>query len=299
MFASEDAIVRVAVLGVSGMLGSAAFHILSERLPGQVCGTARSSAILRAFQPEAAENIAVGLDVQDFDALAGFLRETRPTVIVNCIGVVKQLATAEDPLTAIPINSLLPHRLARLADLIGARLIHVSTDCVFTGEKGGYTEGDRPDAKDLYGRSKLLGEVDYENAITLRTSIIGHEIGSQNGLVEWFLAQQGRVKGYRNAIFSGLTTDELVRVIVDYVMPAPELRGVYHVSVDPISKFDLLSIVKNAYGRTTEIEPDDEIAVDRSLDSRRFRSAVGYVPSHWPDLIKRMRAFQETFLSQV
>ncbi|MBP1178485.1 dTDP-4-dehydrorhamnose reductase [Methylobacterium sp. PvR107] len=281
------------------MLGSAAFHILSERLPGQVCGTARSSAILRAFQPEAAENIAVGLDVQDFDALAGFLRETRPTVIVNCIGVVKQLATAEDPLTAIPINSLLPHRLARLADLIGARLIHVSTDCVFTGEKGGYTEGDRPDAKDLYGRSKLLGEVDYENAITLRTSIIGHEIGSQNGLVEWFLAQQGRVKGYRNAIFSGLTTDELVRVIVDYVMPAPELRGVYHVSVDPISKFDLLSIVKNAYGRTTEIEPDDEIAVDRSLDSRRFRSAVGYVPSHWPDLIKRMRAFQETFLSQV
>ncbi|MFB0490874.1 dTDP-4-dehydrorhamnose reductase [Methylobacterium sp. OAE515] len=290
---------KVAVLGVSGMLGSAAFHILSERFPGEVCGTARSSAIRRLFPPEAAKNIAIGLDVQDFDALAGFLRDTRPSIILNCIGVVKQLASADDPLTAIPLNALLPHRLARLADLIGARLIHISTDCVFTGENGSYVEDDRPDAKDLYGRSKLLGEVDYKNAITLRTSIIGHELGSHNGLVEWFLAQHGHVKGYRKAIFSGLTTDELVRVIVDYVIPVPDLHGVYHVSVDPISKYDLLSMVKDVYGRTTDIEADDSVVIDRSLNSSKFRSAVGYAPPPWPDLIRRMRALDKSFFSQV
>lgn len=272
------------------MLGSTAFRILSSRFPGAVCGTARSHAARNPFLPETVGQIVTGLDVQDFDALAGFLQRVRPSVILNCVGVVKQLVSANDPLTVIPVNALLPHRLARLADLIGARLIHVSTDCVFSGRKGGYVESDTPDAEDLYGRSKLLGEVDYDNAITLRTSIIGREVGSRNGLVEWFLSQPGRVQGYRRAIFSGLTTDELVGVIIEYVLPNPGLHGVYHVSVDPISKLDLLSIIKDIYGHPAEIDPDDRVAIDRSLNSDRFRSAVGYAPPHWPELIRRMHA---------
>ncbi|MGU3287260.1 dTDP-4-dehydrorhamnose reductase family protein [Methylobacterium mesophilicum] len=289
---------RVAVLGASGMLGSAAFRIFAQRFPGEVCGTMRSRPARDAFSAEVASQIAVGLDVQDFDALAGFLRDARPSVILNCIGVVKQLASAKDPLTVIPVNAILPHRLARLADLIGARLIHVSTDCVFSGRKGSYVETDIPDAEDLYGRSKLLGEVDYDNAITLRTSIIGREIGSHNGLVEWFLSQRGRVQGYRRAIFSGLTTDELVRVIIEHVLPDTGLRGVYHVSADPISKFDLLSIIKDTYGHPADIKPDDRLTIDRSLNSDRFRSAVGYAPPTWPELIRLMRA-EDIRFSQV
>ncbi|ABY32089.1 dTDP-4-dehydrorhamnose reductase family protein [Methylorubrum extorquens] len=289
---------KIAVLGASGMLGSAAFQYLSDRFPGSVYATARSPAVKNIF-PESAANITIGIDVENADALAGFLREVRPDVVVNCVGVVKQLSSAEDPLVAIPINAILPHRLARLADLVGARLIHISTDCVFTGRKGDYRESDVPDAEDLYGRSKLLGEVDYPNAVTLRTSIIGREFGSRNGLVEWFLSQSGSVRGYRRAIFSGLTTDELVRVIADRVLPNPDLRGVYHVSVAPISKFDLLGIVRDVYGVGTEIEPDDAVAIDRSLNSDRFRGATGYVPPSWPDLIRSMRRFDEESFSQV
>ena len=211
--------------------------------------------------------------------------------MVNCIGVVKQLAEADDPLFAIPINSVLPHRLARLAQAVGARFVHCSTDCVFDGKKGMYTEADFPDATDLYGRSKFLGEVDYENAITLRTSIVGHELSSAHGLVNWFLAQEGPVRGFTKAIFSGLPTVELARVIRDAVLPNPSLRGLYHVSAAPIAKFDLLRLVADAYGRGTTITPDDSLVLDRSLDSSRFRSATGYVPAPWPALVRAMRDF--------
>jgi dTDP-4-dehydrorhamnose reductase len=282
-------LLKLAVLGVSGMLGNAAFRILSARHPGNVYGTTRSSVPPKLFEPRLERQIATGIEVENFDALAGFLGESRPDVIINCIGVVKQIASSKDPLVAIPVNAVFPHRLARLSNLVGARLIHVSTDCVFTGKKGNYIESDPPDAEDLYGRSKLLGEVDYPNAVTLRTSIVGREVATRNGLIEWFLAQSGRVRGYRRAIFSGLTTLELVRVIVDRVIGHEDLRGVYHVSVDPISKFDLLTLVKGIYGTDTEIEPDDSVRIDRSLNSDRFRAATGYSPPPWRDLIQQMR----------
>jgi dTDP-4-dehydrorhamnose reductase len=284
---------RLAVLGVSGMLGNAAFRMLSARYPGNVYGTTRSNIAPDNFEPDLRSQIVTGINVEHYDALVDFVGETRPDVLINCIGIVKQLASANDPLVAIPINSLFPHRLARLSDLIGARVIHVSTDCVFTGRKGNYVESDTPDAEDLYGRSKLLGEIDYPNAVTLRTSIIGREIATRNGLVEWFLAQSGRVRGYRRAIFSGLTTHELVRVIADRIVARRDLRGVYHVSVDPISKFDLLTIVKETYGTDTEIEPDDSVAIDRSLNSDRFRAATGYSPPPWRDLVCQMRSFED------
>lgn len=282
---------KIAIIGCSGMLGSAAFRLLSEHHPGEVYATARTSASLRLFSPELAERIATGVDVEQTDALTTFLARVRPQVVINCVGVIKQLASASDPLVAIPINAIWPHRLSRLCQLGGARLIHVSTDCVFTGRKGDYLECDVPDAEDLYGRSKLLGEVDYLHAVTLRTSIIGHELGSRNGLVEWFLAQRGPIQGYRRAIFSGLTTDELVRVIAERVIPHEELRGVYHVSVDPISKFDLLTLIKEEYGVETKIEPADAVAIDRSLNSNRFREATDYRPPLWRDLVHNMRAF--------
>ena len=282
---------KVLVLGVTGMLGNAVFRLFSASPGFEVTGTARSSGSLSRLPEALRGRVLLGVDVDQFDSLAGAFAQARPDVVINCIGLVKQLAEADDPLAALPINAILPHRLARLCAVAGARLVHVSTDCVFLGTKGGYSEADPPDAQDLYGRSKLLGEVDYPHAITLRTSIIGHELGSAHGLVGWFLAQSGTVKGYTRAVFSGLPTVELAAVIRDRVLPDPRLRGLYHVAAAPVAKYDLLEMVARQYGSTTRIVPDDRVAIDRSLDGSRFTQATGYAAPAWPELVRRMHEF--------
>ncbi|MCX7144299.1 MAG: SDR family oxidoreductase, partial [Proteobacteria bacterium] len=200
--------------------------------------------------------------------------------------------SVDDPLQVIPINTLLPHRLAALCQATAARLVHISTDCVFSGEKGDYLEADFPDAYDLYGRTKLLGEVDYPHAITLRTSMIGHELAGSRSLIGWFLAQQGSVKGYTEVIFSGLPTVELSRVVRDFVLPRPDLRGVYHVAAKPISKYELLRLVAEIYRKTIKIVPDDQVISDRSLNAHRFCDSTGYVAPTWPELIRGMYEFK-------
>jgi dTDP-4-dehydrorhamnose reductase len=282
---------KVLVLGVTGMLGNAVFRLFSQSPGFETHGTARSSSGLRHFGEALRPSIVVGVDVELHDHLVQLFSRVRPNVVINCIGLVKQLAEADDPLAALPINALLPHRLARLASLAGARLVHVSTDCVFTGRHGLYRESDVPDALDLYGRSKLLGEVDEPHAVTLRTSIIGHELGTAHSLVGWFLAQEGRVRGFTRAVFSGLPTVELAKVIRDHVLPRADLRGLWHVSSDPIAKYDLLQLVKTAYGKSIEIMPDDQLVIDRSLDSSRFRAETGWSPAPWSELVDTMRRF--------
>lgn len=282
---------KILVLGVSGMLGNAVFRLLSETPGLMTAGAARSPGGVRLLPAPLRERIIGGVDVENGDAVMGLFAATAPDVVINCVGLVKQLAEADDPLSALPLNSLMPHRLARLCSIAGARLVHISTDCVFSGAKGMYTEHDPSDAQDLYGRSKYLGEVDYPHAITLRTSIIGHELDSARGLVGWFLSQQGEVKGFTRAIFSGLPTVELARVIRDHVIPRPELRGVYHVSAEPIAKYELLKLVAAVYRKNTAIVPDDRLVIDRSLDSSRFRAATGYQPKPWLELVRQMHAF--------
>lgn len=282
---------KLLVLGATGMLGNAVLRLFAGRADVDAVGSARSGALLRHLPPEVAARVVTGVDVENLDALIRLFGEVRPDVVINCIGLIKQLADADDALAAIPLNALLPHRLARLAAACGARLVHVSTDCVFKGDRGMYREADAPDATDLYGRSKLLGEVDYPNAVTLRTSIIGHELASANALIGWFLAQEGTVRGYRRAVFSGFPTVELARIIADEVLPRPELRGLWHVSAEPIDKLTLLQLVRDAYGKSIEIVPDDAVAIDRSLDSSRFRALTGYRPPAWAELVKTMHAF--------
>jgi dTDP-4-dehydrorhamnose reductase len=282
----------VLVLGASGMLGNAVLRFFAASPGYTAFGSMRTTSQLAKLPSAVRRRVIAGVDVENTDSLMRLFSAVRPQVVINCIGLVKQLAEADDPLLALPINAMLPHRLARLCDVASARLVHVSTDCVFSGARGNYIEGDSPDAQDLYGRSKLLGEVDYPHAVTLRTSIIGHELSSANGLVGWFLAQQGRVSGYRRAVFSGLPTIELARVIRDHVLPRPALRGTYHVSASPINKFDLLKLVARTYGKEIEIVEDDAVLIDRSLDSTRFRTETGYAPDDWPALVARMHAFQ-------
>ena len=282
---------KALVFGVSGMLGNAVFRLFADTPGIDVTGTARSGAVTSHFREDLRSRILTGVDVEQLDSLTRTFASVRPDVVVNCIGLVKQLAEADDPLAALPINAILPHRLARLCDVAGARLVHVSTDCVFLGTRGMYKESDAPDAQDLYGRSKLLGEVDYPHAVTLRTSIIGHELGSAHGLVGWFLSQSGPVRGYTKAIFSGLPTVELAAVIRDRILAAPSLRGLYHVAGAPIAKYELLRLVASAYGKSTEIVPDDRVVIDRSLDGSRFSEATGYTAPPWPELVRRMHDF--------
>lgn len=283
---------RLLILGASGMLGNACVRWFSQSSDYSAFGTVRSGNSLRRIAELApSATILSGIDVENSDCLMRCIESVRPDVILNCVGVVKQLNEADEPLTAIPINALLPHRLAHLAKLSGARLIHFSTDCVFSGLKGGYKEEDSPDAKDLYGRTKLLGEVDYPNAITIRTSIIGHEMAGAHSLIGWFLAQEGRIRGFTKAIFSGLPTVEMARIVHDHVLPHPEMHGVYHVSAEPISKYDLLMLVAKEYSKEILIEPDADFSIDRSLNSERFRAATGFQPSDWETLVANMHKF--------
>ncbi|MFI4890059.1 MAG: dTDP-4-dehydrorhamnose reductase family protein [Steroidobacterales bacterium] len=282
---------KILVLGANGMLGHAVLRRLSEDPAHEVIGTVRGDAALRLANLSASTRIIAGVDVDQPDALIRAFADARPDAVINCIGLVKQLAAAGDPLQAVPVNALLPHRLAALCQATGARLVHISTDCVFSGKKGHYVETDAPDAGDLYGRSKLLGEVDYPHAITLRTSIIGPELSGNHGLLGWFLSQAGPVKGYRRAIFSGLPTVELATVIRDRVLLQPGLRGVYHVASSPINKFELLRLFAAAYARTNNITPDDALVIDRSLDGSRFEAATGYAAPPWPELVRRMHDF--------
>lgn len=283
---------RVLVLGATGMLGNAMIRILSENADWDVFGTVRSGSAGRFYSIRISEKLLAGIDVENHDSLVSVFNRIRPDVVINCIGLIKQLADANDPLLALSVNSLLPHRIARLCGLAGARLVHISTDCVFSGKKGNYRETDPSDAEDLYGKSKFLGEVDYPHAITLRTSIIGHELQSANGLLGWFLYQEAQCNGYVNAIFSGLPTVTLAQIVGNIVIPRPELSGVYHVAAQPISKHDLLKLIADIYGKSIEVVPDDKLVIDRSLNAGRFQEATGYLAPSWPELIKSMYAYK-------
>ncbi len=281
----------VLVLGVTGMLGSTVLKYFFSRNKYEVFGTIRGSKIPTELE-NLKKNIICEIDAEHTDEIAKVLAIYKPSIVINCVGVVKQLAESNDPLICMPINSLLPHKLNRLCKLQNVRLIHISTDCVFDGERGMYLESDWPNARDLYGRTKLLGEVVSDNSITLRTSIIGHEIGSSQSLLEWFLRQTGdSVNGYSKAIFSGLPTVELARVIHDYVICEPSLNGLYHVSSDPINKYELLKLIAKEYSKEIEISKEDSIIIDRSLDSSKFREATNYQPSSWKEMVAKMKEF--------
>lgn len=286
---------RVLVFGGSGMLGHKLAQILASDF--EVFATLRSDseASYGLPIPDSARSV-FGVSAEDLDSVARAIRKVRPEAAVNCIGLVKQLEASRDPVSAISVNALFPHRLAKLCAPAGVRLLQISTDCVFSGEQGGYSEEDREDADDLYGRTKLLGELHGEHCVTLRTSIIGRELRASHGLVEWFLGQNGgSIHGYRKSIFSGFTTQALAGVIGGVISEHPGLEGVWHVAADPISKFDLLTVIRDAYRLDIEINPDDAFVCDRSLDGRRFRAETGFAPPAWDQMIREMQQDQTPY----
>jgi dTDP-4-dehydrorhamnose reductase len=277
---------RVLVLGGAGMLGHKLCQVLGTRFDTYATFRGKPPVVQGVYDHT---TTLAGIDASEIDQLSATVRRVRPVFVLNAIGLVKQRSEASDPIRAISINSLFPHQVSAICRSEEARLIHISTDCVFSGSRGRYTEDDVPDPTDLYGRSKLLGEVDAEHVLTLRTSIIGRELGAGLGLVEWFLSNAGgRVGGYQNAIYSGLTTRALSLVLASVMDGDVPLSGVWHVSAPPITKLDLLRKINQAFGTNTTIDVDDTFRSDRSLVSDRFWAATGIERPTWHTMIREM-----------
>lgn len=280
---------RVLVLGAAGMLGHKVWQELGFR-GLDVAVTTRAEPAAYAAAKLFQEAHAGVLDVRR-DSLGPVLDRVRPDAVVNCIGIVKQLREGSLAIPSIEINALLPHRLEKECFERGARLIHISTDCVFDGTRGGYQESDRPDAIDLYGRSKALGEVTGPLSLTLRTSIIGRELTGSSGLLEWFLSQPGpTVPGFSRAWFSGVTTQFLASLIADVLQHHEDLQGLFHVAGERISKLELLRLLAVAYGRDVDVVPNASLVIDRSLDARRFWGRLDRQPPPWPTLVAQLAA---------
>jgi dTDP-4-dehydrorhamnose reductase len=280
---------RVLVLGGDGMLGHRLIQELRPRHDVR-CTLRQDAGAYARYGMFPAESSYFGIDVRSLERLTEVFADFRPEAVINCVGIVKQRASAHDAIPSLEINSLLPHRLSVLCRGIGARLVHLSTDCAFSGRTGMYRDDDPSDAVDLYGKSKYLGEVGDPGCITLRTSMIGVELSRKSGLLEWFLAQSGRIKGFRRAVFSGFTTAELSRLIEKLLVEHPQASGVYHASAAPIDKYHLLVAIRDRLGREIEIVPDDDFHCDRSLDSSRFRAEFGYTPPSWDQMLDELAA---------
>ena len=277
---------KILILGAGGMFGSMIDRVLSETGRYEMHRTLRpDTPTIPGLPPSQTSH----LDVLDDTGMLALLVAEAPDVVINCTGLIKHRPEAADPLAIMPINALFPHRLAGFCKLVGARLVQFSTDCVFSGQKGMYGDDDPVDVSDLYGLSKYVGEVrDQDHVLTLRTSIIGHERASSYQLIEWFLSQNQQVTGFTRAIFSGFPTVEIGHILDAHVLGNPALSGLYNLAAAPISKHDLLTIVREVYGHAIEIVPDDAVRIDRSLDGSRFQAATGYAPPPWQELIAAM-----------
>lgn len=281
---------KVLIFGGNGMLGHKLVEKWNEKY--EVWATIRADFdFYKKFgflnRNKTVEKISIG----DGQAIERIFAELRPAVVVNAVGIIKQLPTSKDVIQTLSVNSIFPHQLAELTQKYQARLITVSTDCVFSGNKGNYKESDVPDAADLYGKSKNLGEVTAAGCLTLRTSIIGRELETAHSLVEWFLSNRGKtVKGFVNAIYSGFPTVVLADILSNVIENYPKLSGLYHVSSEPINKYALLCSINEAYDAKIGIEPFEDFRIDRSLDSSRFREATGFQPPEWSEMIKAMAA---------
>ena len=282
---------KVLILGGEGMLGHKVFQTLSSRLETWATFQHAGGIWQRYPMYEQAESqrLLTGVNAMNFETVIRAFTQAKPDVAINCIGIVKQVKAAKDPVISILLNSLFPHRLADLCTATGARLFHMSTDCVFSGSRGSYTEADISDAEDLYGRTKLLGEIDRPDCLTIRTSIFGRDFVKNSALLEWFLSQRGKtISGYTRAIYTGFPTQVLARIMGDLIIDYPDLSGLYQIASAPISKYELLLKIKETWHLPIEIIPDAEFFCDRSLDAARFITATGYAIPSWDEMIREL-----------
>lgn len=280
---------KILVIGATGLLGNAMFRVLAEG-GHDVHGTTRTLEAARHFTLDIGARLVQVANIEDPVELTDLLDRLQPEAVVNCAAIGRPAPA--DPMRSVAIYAVLPQRLALLCRARGIRLVQIGSDGVFSGAKGNYTESDLPDADDVYGVSKLLGEVSGRGAVTIRTSMIGHELAGGRGLLEWFLSQEGSCRCYSRAIFSGLPTVTLAKITRDVLLPRKELEGVYHIASKPISKYELLRLIAEGYGKTITLVPDDGVVMDRSLSAAKLQASTGYAPPDWPELIEDMRTYR-------
>lgn len=280
---------RILIIGATGMLGHKMALKLAEK-KHDVFATLRGD-LPEFFERNSLPNLELiqGVDAYDLESVNAAIVQTKPDYVLNCVGIVKQIAESKSAIPSITINSLFPHQLAKMSNDAGARVIHFSTDCVFSGIKGPYKQTDHSDVNDLYGMSKFMGEVSGEGALTIRSSIVGREFAKPTGLFEWFLSQKGgEVNGFKKALYTGLTTNAMAD-LVDFIITAhPKLSGLYQVSSKAISKFDLLEIVNDVYQANITINPDETFHCDRRLTMDEFHNLTGWEPESWEQMVKAM-----------
>ena len=281
------------ILGSTGLVGNTITKYFLQKEDIHIFATIRDYSKLKLFKNKYHKNFLIFNDILDYGEIKKILKKIKPDILINCLGMTNKetLLNPEQIEICISINSLFPHMLQRICSEIGIRLIHLSSDCIFSGRKGFYSESDLPDPPDIYGKSKLLGELNYKNTLTIRKSVIGHELGSKKGLLEWFLAQENFVHGYKNAIFSGITVLELARIIDEYILPRSDLNGILNLAGESISKFDLLKIIADIYKKSAEIIPNETIKINRTLNGSQFNNLTGYKMKSWPLLIRSMYEF--------
>jgi len=278
---------RVLILGGTGMMG----HKLVQQLGtyfDTFCTIRKDFSAVEPLGIFDREKVVENIDVENFGSVKNVIHELKPNVVINAVGIIKQIADSNNVVQTLKVNSIFPNLIADLARELDFRFITIGTDCVFLGNRGNYREADVPDALDLYGRSKQYGEVVGPNCLTLRTSIVGRELGTSHSLVDWFLSQTGSVRGYSKAIFSGFPTVVFADIIANVILNHPTLSGLFHVSSEPIAKYDLLKLIKERSPFEIEIEEDREFSIDRSLDSTKFRDATGFAPLRWSEMVDRM-----------
>ena len=279
---------RIIILGGTGMLGHQLWKYLPTCFPDTFVTIRNSRTDYGDKNLYLSDRVIENVDVSDLNVVTGVLKAIQPNVILNCIGLTKRREEPDNPSLSIFLNALFPHHLAKLASDTGSRVIHFSTDCVFDGVVGQYKDNGLTNATDLYGRTKALGEITAGHVLTLRSSFIGRELRDGTELLEWFLAQQGEVIGFKNAIYTGLTTLELSRVIEFMLRRYPDASGLYNVSSDPISKYDLLKLIAERMRPGMKVLPEEQFRCDRSLDSTRFRKEFKYTPPNWETMVEEL-----------
>jgi dTDP-4-dehydrorhamnose reductase len=279
---------KILIVGGTGMLGHKAVQVLKNKFDVYATIKKEFAAVERYGIFEKSKTFG-GVDVEALDTLKNIIADLKPQIIFNAVGIIKQSESSKNVIKTLTVNSIFPHRLAEYAADAGAKVITVSTDCVFRGDKGNYKETDVSDAADLYGKSKNLGELYEDHCLTLRTSIIGREIDGAHSLVEWFLSNRGkRVKGFTNAVYSGFPTIVFAELIAKIIAEKTNLHGLYHVASNPINKYDLIKLINQKFDAGIEIEPFADFRIDRSLNSEKFQNETGFAPNGWETMIERM-----------
>jgi dTDP-4-dehydrorhamnose reductase len=276
---------RILILGGTGLLGHKMWQRLSARL-GDVYVTLRKSKKLYEKCGLFRSSKAIDqVELNDFSRLKNVLDDIKPAIVINCAGVTLRNPEATDTISSITMNALLPHKVLAWCKENGAKAIHFSTVCVFDGKDGHYDENSPPNARDIYGRTKSLGDLIDPQALTIRSSFIGRELQAGTELMEWFLSQRGKkIKGFRRAIFTGVTTSVMADIVADIIERFPDMSGLYHLSSEVISKHDLLGLLRDACKVDVEIEPDDAYECRRDLDDRKLRQAIGFRCPSWKQM---------------